>query len=213
MNDTKLVCFDVDDTLISQNSWYVLNLALGMTPEEDLEMYEAYGRGDLSYDDWTAKLSALYRERGLATRENVTAALSTFKFKEGAEDLVRDLQSKGYEIALVSGSFDTLTRELAQHLGVKYAKGNTTLRFSDTGEFLDIESGGDEIQAKVGHLENFCNELGIKIEQCVCIGDGANDVEMFKKTGKGITFTDAPEHVQAAAWKTVAQLSDIKEIL
>ena len=45
MNKIKLICFDMDGTLISQNSWYKPNLALGNTAEEDQEMYDAYGRG------------------------------------------------------------------------------------------------------------------------------------------------------------------------
>lgn len=35
MSAIKLICFDVDGTLITNNSWYDLNIALGVTPKED----------------------------------------------------------------------------------------------------------------------------------------------------------------------------------
>jgi hypothetical protein len=38
----KLICFDLNKTLIKENTWYNLNLALGMTPEEDQAMLTQY---------------------------------------------------------------------------------------------------------------------------------------------------------------------------
>ena len=48
----KLVCFDLDNTLIAANSWERLNLALGITAEEDTAMYKQFKAGSLSYTDW-----------------------------------------------------------------------------------------------------------------------------------------------------------------
>ena len=209
----KLVCFDMDDTLINQNSWYKLNVALGVTAAEDQGMYDSYGKGDLSYSDWLDKLVELYQKRGLANRKNVTAALSEYAFKDGAEDLLHHLQTKHYQLALISGSFNILVDSVADALGIIHRKANTTISFDKADNLLEVNSEGDELHAKLRHLEIFCKELNIDITECVCIGDGANDVEMFKRTGKGITFLDAPDHVKDVAWKVVSGLSEIKKLL
>ena len=54
---------------------------------------------------------------------------------------------------------------------------------------VDIKSIGDESEAKLKILEDFCALKDIEISQCICIGDGDNDLPMFQKTGHGITFT------------------------
>jgi phosphoserine phosphatase len=213
MNDIKLVCFDMDDTLINQNSWYKLNLALGVTPEEDKEMYAAYGSGSLSYSDWTESLISLYKQRGLATKTNITQALISYVFKEGAIELVNYLHHKGYEVVIISGSFDLLVSHVANALGVVHYKANTEFVLNSDDYLETLRSEGDEVHAKLRHLKGFCKELGIPLDQCACIGDGANDIELFKYTRKGITFKDAPDPVKATAWKVVDTLSDIKQLL
>ena len=203
----------MDGTLTNQNSWYELNLALGITKEEDQEMYDAYERGDLTYIEWTNALLQLYKERKLATKDYAYSVLSKFILRDGVEDLVTDLQNKGYTLLIISGSFDVLVREVAKTLGVQHYKANTELKFDNQGYLKNIVSAGDEPQAKLRHLEKFCKELQIPIHQCVCVGDGANDIELFKKTQKGITFSNAPENVKKESWHTVDCLSDIKNLL
>ena len=39
MNEVQLICFDLDDTLIQQNSWKQLNRSLDVTHEEDQYLY------------------------------------------------------------------------------------------------------------------------------------------------------------------------------
>jgi len=48
-----------------------LNIALGITATEDKEMYDQYGKQELSYEDWIHRLEKLYLSRGLATKERV----------------------------------------------------------------------------------------------------------------------------------------------
>jgi phosphoserine phosphatase len=69
------------------------------------------------------------------------------------------------------------------------------------------------VYAKLRYLESFCNQFGVSILECACIGDGANDFELFKKTQKGITFVGAPEAISREAWHVVTKLTDIKSLL
>ena len=203
----------MDDTLINHNSWYQLNIALGITPEEDKEMYDAYGKGEITYNEWTTKLNSLYQERGLATRENIEQMLEKITFKEGAEELVAYLRNRGYQLAIISGSFDATVKRAAESLNIPNYQANTKLVFNEDDYLKNIVSDGEEVYAKLKHLEEMCEKLGVEIEECACIGDGANDIEMFKKTNKGITFNTAPENLKKVSWRTVNNLSEIKNLL
>lgn len=209
----KLICFDMDGTLIRENSWYKLNLALGVTAEQDKQMYDLYGEGKLTYEDWTKNLLKLYKENCLASRDFVRETLVDYELVSGAKDLVDYLRGQGYELAVISGSFDVLVEMVADDLGIKLRKSNTKLIYDDQGVLVDMENRGDEVFAKFEYLKEFCVGLGIGLDQCVCIGDGSNDLEMFKATKQGITFTDAPEKLLKEAWQVVGSLAEIKNIL
>jgi phosphoserine phosphatase len=48
------------------------------------------------------------------------------------------------------------------------------------------------------------------MQECACIADGANDIEMFRRTGRGVTFRGSP--IEKDAWKVIDSLHDIREI-
>ncbi len=206
----KLVCFDLDLTLISHNSWFDLNMALGVSPEEDKRLYTEYKTGKITYEEWNALTLEKYLEHADATRDGVTKALSKYTYSDGAREAVQYLQGKGYAIALISGSIDIIVNRIAKELGIPYAKANNTFLFDENDRLNGIATDGDDCMAKARHLEAFCDLLGIHMSECACIGDGENDLEMFRRTGKGITFTGS--RIEAEAWKVIDSLHDIPKM-
>ena len=55
------------------------------------------------------------------------------------------------------------------------------------------------------------DSTGIKLQECTCIADGANDDAMFKATGKGITWPNSP--LRDIAWREIKTLRDVLTIL
>ena len=64
MNNVKLICFDLDETIISHSSWQQLNLALGISKEDDRAMDEDFIAGRISYEAWNNNIR-IRQERGL----------------------------------------------------------------------------------------------------------------------------------------------------
>lgn len=206
----KLICFDLDDTLTDGYSWMRLNMAMGMSEAEDNMLVKLNREGALEYEQWTDLLQNIYKKRGKATLAGMDAALSTFNYKSGVKETIAYLQNKGYQIALVSGAVDMYVDKIARDLGITLAQGNSVLVF-DSGENLErIVTFGDDYFAKLRHLESFCRRLGIALSECACIGDGENDIEMFRATGRGITFTGSP--IASDAWQVVDSISDLQKI-
>lgn len=92
MSDTsniKLICFDLNKTLIKENTWLNLNTSMGITKQEDDEMHNNFKKGELTYKDWQKKLTNLYKKRGKATRRNILKAIMKYSYREGAKDLIK----------------------------------------------------------------------------------------------------------------------------
>lgn len=155
MNNITLICFDIDDTLIRGNSWRDLHGALGMTPEENKRMYEAYQSGSMTYDEWLAQILVIYKKNGLASKSFIQSTLQHFELVPGARDIVTYLRDAGYTVAIISGSFDILTNAVADALHVDVRKGNTSLIFDADEMLQDLRSYGDETHAKLLHLQHF----------------------------------------------------------
>lgn len=206
----KLICLDLDQTLIYRNSWRTLGLALGIPAEEDIRLYKEYKAGLFSYDEWNEKVLEFYTKHEDANREGITKILADYTFVDGAREAVEYLKSKGYELVLISGSIDILVDVVAKDLGIKYFKANNTFIFDENDRLISIHSGGDDTLAKAGYLESFCEMLGFDITECACIGDGSNDLEMFRRTGHGITFKGG--RIEKDAWKVIDNFYDIKNI-
>lgn len=211
MNKIKLVVFDLNKTLIEENSWYDLNIAMGMTKAEDRMLMGWYDGGIISYEDGQKIIENIYKSRGKASYSNVLRALSKFTYKEGASEIVNYLKGEGYKLALISGSIDMVVDVVAKELGINLFEANNIFIFNEKDYFDRMVVLGDEKLAKQRHLEGFCRKLGIKLTDCACIGDGDNDIEIFKKTKHGITFRDSK--IKHLAWKTIEKLDDLKNIL
>ena len=92
---------------------------------------------------------------------------------------------------LVSGGFTYFTERLKQRLGFDYAYANE-LEVIDgklTGKVIgDVVDG----EAKANHLVRMRDELGLKPEQVIAAGDGANDIPMLRAAGFGVAFHAKP---------------------
>jgi phosphoserine phosphatase len=209
--DIKLVCFDLDKTLIKNNSWLNLNLALGMSPEQDEDLLQEYLNDKISYNEWMSQILQIFKDKGMGSRHNIEMALSQYEYNKGAQELVSDLRQKGYQLALISGSINILVELVARELRIENYVAHNHFVFDENEYIENIVVDGDDIHAKAKYLTELSSRMDIPLKSVACIGDGDNDVEMFRITGNGITFTDSK--IASEAWKVVDSLPDVMDIL
>ena len=209
---TKLICFDFDDTLTTENSWHTLNTALGITPAEDAKMYQAYKVGTLSYLDRIEKISTCYRMHGLANKVTIENVLHGITLKPEAREVIKTLQDRGYIIALISGSFAPGVLYHAARLGITHVFAGTRLHYDSEGNFAELESAGHESDTKLQHLLQLCAKFGIAMTDCAYVGNSANDIPIFRVVGQGICFTDSTDYIKAGASTTINSLRDLLEM-
>jgi len=182
----KTLILDLDGTVTTHSTWEVFNSALGITVEQDKELFEQYRAGTLPYFDWIKKLVDLYKNNNAPlTKQQLIQLAEDIELSPDAEDFVRTAQEKGYSVALVSGSVDVLVETIANKLNIDSWLACSKAVFED-GTLIDLISMGDEGPAKI----KLVSKAGIILsEDTISVGDGGNEKELFELT-TGILIGD-----------------------
>ena len=190
---TRLVVLDVDSTLVQGEVIELLAAEAGCL-QEVARVTEAAMSGELDFEASLRARVALLAGLPVEAVDRVRAAV---RLTPGARTLVRTLKRLGWTVGIVSGGFTVVTDDLVAELGLDHALANE-LEIVDghlTGHVL-----GEVVDraAKAAALRRFAAEAGLRQEQTVAIGDGANDLDMLAAAGLGIAFNAKPVVREAA---------------
>ena len=183
----RLVVFDMDSTLIQVEVIDELAKEAGVG-ERVAKITAAAMRGELDFPSAFRQRVRLLQGLPVEALERVAARIPIM---DGAERLISTLRSLGYKTGILSGGFTYFGERLRRHLGVDYLYANE-LEIRDgavTGEVTgEIVDG----QVKARRLREIAEREGIGLEQCIAVGDGANDLPMIGLAGLGIAFHAKP---------------------
>jgi phosphoserine phosphatase len=196
----RLVCFDMDSTLIQTE--VIDELAdLAGVGEQVRAITESAMNGEIDFSESFKKRMALLEGLSEAVLQNVAINLPITK---GAHRLMKALKYYGYKTAILSGGFTYFGEYLQKELGIDYVYANK-LEIIDgklTGKYLgEIVDG----QKKAEYLKAIAEKEGIHINQTIAVGDGANDLPMLNLAGLGIAF-HAKQKVKENAATSISSL-------
>lgn len=196
----RLVCFDMDSTLIDAEVIDELAKAAGVG-EQVAAITEEAMRGELDFKESFARRMALLK--GLD--ESVLSEIAlNLRLTEGAEHLIGTLRKLGYKTAILSGGFKYFGQYLQQKLGIDYVYANELeiVEGQVTGRVIGEVIDG---QRKAALLRELAAKECISLEQVIAVGDGANDLPMLSIAGLGIAFRAKPL-VKASAKQSISTL-------
>ena len=193
--DKKVICFDLDGTLIDS----VPDLALAVN-----EMLAALGRETFSEETirfWVGNGAQTLVKRALLGKRKADEAVDEALFAKALEiflsfyekrlctatrpyphvlETLRVLKEKGYQLTIVTNKPAEFVQPILNGLG-----------FDDLIEYY---LGGNSLARKKPDplpLQHLCKELGIKIGECVMVGDSKNDIQAANACGMqsiGVTY-------------------------
>ncbi|MEW6646030.1 MAG: phosphoserine phosphatase SerB [Pseudomonadota bacterium] len=183
----RLVCFDMDSTLIQAEVIDELAKVAGVGAQV-AAITEAAMRGELDFAESFRRRLALLRGMDEAVLQGIAERLP---ITEGAEHLIATLKHFGYKVAILSGGFTYFARHLQRKLGIDYIHANQ-LDFRDGKLTGEVKGEIIDGQAKARLLRELAAKEGISLQQVIAVGDGANDLPMLSIAGLGIAFHAKP---------------------
>jgi len=179
----KLVAFDLDGTLIDMEIIDELAALAGVKKKVQAITRLAMD-GKIDFKESLDKRVSLLK--GLQVSE-VEALKKRIRISPGAQEFIRELKEAGFTTAIITGGFETFARYVGKMLGIDYIYANKLLvrKSRLTGKF---EGKILSAQSKLDALKEISKAEGIKLQECVAVGDGATDLLVLERSGLGIGF-------------------------
>ena len=183
----RLICFDMDSTLISTE--VIDELArLNGVGDQVSAVTERAMLGELDFKTSLRQRVALLE--GLP-ESSLKQVADNLPLMEGVEHLFAVLKQLGYKTAILSGGFTYFGKVLQARFGVDYVYANEL-------EIVDGKLTGQVIEPIVDAerkallLKTLAKQENIVLDQVIAVGDGANDLAMLAVAGLGIAFHAKP---------------------
>lgn len=179
----KLAVFDFDSTLMDGETLDII--AKETDYYEEIKEITAKGmRGELDFfESLTSRVALL---EGMKLKK-VNEICGSLPIMNGAKETIKELKKKNYKCVCFSGGFKNATSIFVEKLELD---GEFSNIFHTKNDILTGKVGGEMMFAdsKGNMLLTLQRLLGISYENTLAIGDGANDLSMFKYAKNRVAF-------------------------
>ena len=202
----RLLVADMDSTIVTSETLDELAAYAGLK-ERVAEITRASMNGEIDFREALRARVAMLQGLHLTALEATWAGV---RLTPGALTLVATMRSFGATTALVSGGFTFFSQRVAALCGFDYARANVLL---DDGERLTgaVAQPILDRDTKLATLRALARDGGIRRQDTLAVGDGANDLAMLREAGLGVAFRAKP--VVAAEVANRVDFADLRALL
>ncbi|MGH8754218.1 MAG: phosphoserine phosphatase SerB, partial [Burkholderiales bacterium] len=172
LSDFGLLAMDMDSTLITIECIDELADMHGIKAEVS-QITASSVRGEIEFTDSVRRRMALLAGLNESALQKVYD--ERLQLSPGAERMLAGLKASGVRTLLMTSGFTFFAERLKKRLNLDYTCSNTLeivngkLSGKLAGKIIDAD-------AKAIKVEEIRNQLGLKREQVIALGDGANDL-------------------------------------
>ena len=201
----KLVVFDLDNVIIDGEGIDEIGKLINIE-DQIAAITEQAMQGDIDFETSIKKRVGLLK--GVATDDIKTLA-NEMPLMKGARETVSTLKENGFEVAIISGSFDIIADTIKGKLDVDNVFTNSLVEEDGilTGEVTGPLVSGSKLDV----LSKLIEEKGYTLDECVAVGDGANDISMIESAKYGIAFNAKPALKENA--DIIVETRDLTDVL
>ena len=210
----KLVCFDVDGTLIDnvKFSWQVFHDYFQTDRHKREDAKNRFFNGQITYKEWAEHDISLWKEKN-AKKPEFFKAIDHLKLMEGAMETLQELKKIGIKLAVISGSLNILLEKFIPNYGEFFDDVFLSrIYFDEAGTISKVEATEYDLDGKALALRKIAEREGISLKECVFIGDYLNDFKIIQEAGLGIAFNCEYEELKRVA-DVVIDKKDLREVL
>lgn len=207
MEKLKLVCFDLDDTLIREIHSVMLPCILNGKEKEHSFIQEKEEKGMIDY------ISADYLRAelliGLEESRIAQSFLEIAKPLKNIKSVVGVLHEQGIKCIVITVGPKQVAKVACNIWGLDdyYGSDYEVVEGVFTGKILNYI----DAEQKIACLQDFCKNNNIKPEECIAVGDGSTDIPVFRYCGKSIAVNSSPEVRKTATY--AIDTDDLTDIL
>lgn len=202
----KLCVFDFDSTLMDGET--ITEFARSVGKEKEVaDITRRAMAGELDFFESLVERVAYLKGVKVSEIEKIAENLP---FITGAKELIAYLKSKNIKVVVFSGGYHIATDHAKKVLGFDASFAN--ILHEKDGVLTGLVGG--EIMfgySKGAMLRELKSLLNLKSDEVMCVGDGANDVSMFREAGLKIAFC-AHEILKKEATHCV-DTKDLREVM
>jgi len=214
MSKYKLVCFDVDGTLIDnvKFSWQIFHDYFQTDKHRREDARNNFLKGNISYLEWAQHDIGMWKEKK-AKKSDFLKALEPLKLMNGAMETLQELKKNGLKLAIISGSMNILLEKFIPDYDKLFDDVFLSkIHFDEEGNISRIEPTEFDMAKKAEALRQIAKRDNIKLEECVFVGDYLNDLKVIQEAGLGIAFNCKEDELKKVA-DVVIEKKDLKEVL
>ncbi len=178
-----MLILDADSTLLCQEAIDELAARAGVR-HEVAEVTERAMRGELDFAQSLEHRVSTLKGQPVSVLAAVSRSLT---LTPGAKQLVDAFHARDFPVCVVSGGFIQVLEPIARQLDLEFARAN---RLEIENEQLTGSCLGTVVDAHVKQhsLKEWAKSCGVKTNNVIAVGDGANDRLMLDAAGLGVAF-------------------------
>ena len=182
----KLVVFDLDNVIIDGEGIDEIGKLVNVE-DQIAAITEQAMQGELNFE------TSIKQRVGLlegAAVDDIKKLADEMPLMAGAEETVKSLKENGFDVIIISGSFDIIANTIKQKLPVDEIFTNSLV--SKDGALTGEVTGPLVSGNKLDILKEYIADAGYTLDECISVGDGANDISMIESAKYGIAFNAKP---------------------